>query len=76
MYDDAQLRSRGFWQDVAIPEAGRAVSFPGGFALFDGERPGVRRPAPRLGEHNEDVYVGELKLDRRELEALRTAGVV
>jgi len=76
VYDDAQLRSRGFWQDLAIPEAGRAVSFPGGFALFDGERPGVRRPAPRLGEHNEDVYVGELGLDRRELETLRTAGVV
>ena len=52
---DAQLDARGFWQEVAIPEAGRSALFPGGFALFDGQRPRIRRPAPRLGEHNAEV---------------------
>jgi crotonobetainyl-CoA:carnitine CoA-transferase CaiB-like acyl-CoA transferase len=52
---DPQLAARGFWQEVDVPEAGRSVAFPGGFALFDGDRPRIRRPAPRLGEHNAEV---------------------
>ncbi len=66
---DPQLTSRGFWQDVVIPEVGTPVAFPGGFALFDGERPRIRRPAPRLGEHNDDVYVRELGLAPTDLAA-------
>ena len=53
IYDDEQLRARAFWQDVAI--GGATLTFPGGFALFDGERPWIRRAPPRLGEHQRDV---------------------
>jgi formyl-CoA transferase len=53
IYADEQLRARAFWQDVSID--GTTLSFPGGFALFDGERPAIRRPAPRLGEHQQVV---------------------
>ncbi len=53
---DAQLDARGFWQEVEVPAAGRTALFPGGFALFDGERPRIRRPAPGLGEHNAEVF--------------------
>lgn len=74
--DDAQLATRGFWQEVDLPETGSAVSFPGGFALFDGERPAIRRPAPRLGQHNEEIYVGELGVTAAELDALRAQGAV
>ncbi len=69
---DPQLDARGFWQDVEIPEAGRTVPFPGGFALFDGQRPRIRRPAPRLGEHNDDVY-RELGLSASDLAATTAA---
>src|SRR2546428_610907 len=53
IYTDEQLRSRAFWQDVAID--GATLTFPGGFALFDGERPRIRRPPPRLGQHQREV---------------------
>ena len=53
IYDDEQLRARAFWQDVAID--GTTLTFPGGFALFDGERPGIRRAPPKLGEHQREV---------------------
>jgi crotonobetainyl-CoA:carnitine CoA-transferase CaiB-like acyl-CoA transferase len=70
---DPQLAARGFWQELAVPEAGRSVAFPGGFALFNGERPRIRRPAPRLGEHNDEVYVRELGLEAGDLEATMAA---
>jgi len=53
VYADAQLRARGFWQETPID--GATLPFPGGFALFDGERPRVRRGPPRLGEHDAEI---------------------
>ena len=51
------------------------LPFPGGFALFDGKRPEVRRPAPRVGEHNAEIYA-EVGVGPGELARLRAAGVV
>jgi formyl-CoA transferase len=36
----------------------------------------IRHPGPEIGEHNEDVYCGELGLSGAELEDLREAGVI
>jgi crotonobetainyl-CoA:carnitine CoA-transferase CaiB-like acyl-CoA transferase len=41
------------------------------------ETPGrVRSRAPLLGEHNEEVYAGELGLSREDLASLREGGIV
>jgi len=55
IFADPHLAARGFWQDVE--DAGSSVSlrYPGGFAVVNGERLVLRRPAPRPGEHNEEV---------------------
>jgi len=53
VYADPQLRARDFWQETPID--GTTLPFPGGFALFDGERPRIRRRPPRLGEHDAEV---------------------
>jgi crotonobetainyl-CoA:carnitine CoA-transferase CaiB-like acyl-CoA transferase len=53
IYRDEQLRARAFWQDVTID--GETFTFPGGFALFDGLRPRIRRAPPRLGEHQSEI---------------------
>ncbi len=55
VYADEQLRARAFWPEIAIAALGRALRFPGGFAIFDDRRPAIRRPPPRLGEHTEEV---------------------
>ena len=52
-----------------------SLPFPGGFALFDGARPAVRRAAPTLGEHNAEVY-GDVGIDAAELARLQAAGTV
>jgi crotonobetainyl-CoA:carnitine CoA-transferase CaiB-like acyl-CoA transferase len=72
---DEQLAARDFWQTIPTPW-GEPLRAPGSFGLFDGQRPRLRRAAPGLGEHNVEVYCGELGLQADELAALRAAGVV
>ncbi|HKX18143.1 MAG TPA: CoA transferase [bacterium] len=73
---DEQLAARGFWQAVEHPERGAAVTYPGPFARFSGATARIRRRAPRIGEHNNEVYRGELELPAEDLEGLRRQGVI
>lgn len=69
------LKSRGFFAVIDHPAAGR-VTAPGApyhLALTPWQ---IRRPAPLLGQHNEEVFVEELKLTGDEVTRLRQAGVV
>jgi len=72
---DPQLRARDFWRHISPARGLPPLPFPGGFALFDGKRPEVRRPAPSVGEHNAEIY-GEVGVGARELARLREAGVI
>ena len=72
---DPQLSARDFWRQISPAEGLPPLPFPGGFALFDGKRPEVRRPAPRVGEHNGEIYA-EVGVGPLELGRLREAGVV
>ena len=62
VYADPQLSAREFWQETPID--GTTLPFPGGFALFDGERPRVRRGPPRLGEHDAELLPSPARVGR------------
>lgn len=53
VFEDEHVRESGILRGVEHPAAGtlKLLSSP---VLVDGERPGVRRPPPMLGEHTED----------------------
>jgi crotonobetainyl-CoA:carnitine CoA-transferase CaiB-like acyl-CoA transferase len=70
------LEARGSFATYDHPEVG-TLRYPGAGFLVDGENPVVgRRAAPRLGEHNHEVYCRELGLSPAELALLQAAGVV
>ncbi len=73
--EQPQLRSRGFFTRIGYPELGAALEHPAFFAKSSHCQIGVRSRAPRIGEHNAEVY-GGLGIDAAELEALRAEGVV
>ncbi len=73
---DPQLVARGFWQSVEHPELRATLTYPGLFAKFSDGSCAAARRAPLIGEHNEEVYVNELELSRREFDALKREGVV
>ncbi len=72
---DPQLEARGFWQDIQDPTTGRTLRYPGGFAIVNGERLSLRRPAPRRGEHNAEVFA-EIGVSESDLKYLAALGIV
>ena len=73
---DPQLAARCFWQDVGDPESGVRLRYPGGFAVVNGKRLAIRRPAPSVGQHNRQIYEDELGLSEGEVAQARSAGVI
>src|SRR5262249_33143342 len=71
IHRNPQLAARQFWQDVADPVSGKTLRYPGGFAVINGERLRIRRSAPRIGEHNREVYSDELGLSQSEISQLQ-----
>ncbi|MFQ5380316.1 MAG: CaiB/BaiF CoA transferase family protein [Dehalococcoidia bacterium] len=69
-----QLNERGFFRPLEHPEAG-TQAYPTTPYRFSSMKWDIRR-APLLGEHNEEVYCGELGVDRGELDRLAQEGVV
>jgi crotonobetainyl-CoA:carnitine CoA-transferase CaiB-like acyl-CoA transferase len=68
--EDEHFRDRGFFVEVEHPEIGRTITYPGAHAIYGASPSRIYRRAPRVGEHNSEVY-GELGLSALELTALR-----
>ncbi len=69
-----QLAARGFFVDVVNPGRG-TLRYPGACAVTRGPRVGIRRPAPRLGEHTAEVLHAH-GLGAADVGRLRAEGVV
>ncbi len=73
---DAQLQARGFWTQIAHADLGRSLTYPRPCVAFSEASCDIRRCAPVIGEHNEEVYVGELGFSKEEVARLRDKGVI
>lgn len=76
IFADPQLKARDFWQEIEHPELKTRLTYPGGFAKFSRAPCKVWRRAPLIGEHNEEIYCGELGLRASELERLKEDKIV
>ena len=70
------LAEREYFVQLEHPEVG-PLKYPGSGFLIDGMNPmQTTRAAPRLGEHNTEVFCGDLGLSMAELGLLRAARVI
>jgi len=75
LFADPHIAARGDLVTVDDPVIG-PVRQQGAAVRFAGDVGDAPRGAPRLGEHNEDVWCGLVGLSQGELAALQTDGVI
>jgi crotonobetainyl-CoA:carnitine CoA-transferase CaiB-like acyl-CoA transferase len=72
-----QLNARGFWEQVKHEELGTSYSYPGNFFKSTAMPPSdVGKRAPRLGEHNNEIYQDELGLSVSEISHLKEKEII
>jgi len=74
--EDPQLNSGDFFVDVEHPELGDRLTYPGRPYRLSETPWSIARRAPLIGEHNEEVYEGELRLSKERIRSLKEAGVI
>ncbi|MBI4496952.1 MAG: CoA transferase [Chloroflexi bacterium] len=73
---DPHWWDRGFFQKVYHPDLGREITYPGAPYRFSTTPWALRRLAPKLGEHNLEVFHEDLGIPKAQLVALAEAGVI
>ncbi|SEH79217.1 Crotonobetainyl-CoA:carnitine CoA-transferase CaiB [Mycolicibacterium rutilum] len=71
-----QLRHRGFFEALDRPSVGENLYPCPPFTRLDGAERWLRRPPPRLGQHNEEVLTGLCGVTPDELATLTAEGVI
>jgi formyl-CoA transferase len=71
---DPHIQARQFFSQVTHPVLG-TFRQPGNCFMVDGRRTGPA-PAPIAGQHNQEVFCGELGIRAADLAALAAAGVI
>ncbi|MEK7353027.1 MAG: CoA transferase, partial [Chloroflexota bacterium] len=73
---DEQLEARDFWQEIPHPELDGSLVYPGPFVKLSETPIRFRLRAPLIGEHNLEIYEGELGLSRADVNLLKQSGVI
>ncbi len=74
--EDAHLRDRNFFTPVNHPELGMTLRYLGAPYQLSQTPWSIRHRPPLIGEHNAEIYEGELGYSRTELVLLKQAGVI
>lgn len=75
IYGNEHLHERGFFATLEQPGIG-TMKLPGPPSKYGKTRWALERPAPRLGEHSEQIFCGELGIAKSRFAELKAAGVV
>ena len=70
-----QTEARGFFAEIDHPKAGK-LKYPTAPYKFSRTPWKAERAAPLIGEHNEFVYCDRLGYDKRDLVAMKEAGII
>ena len=73
---DEQLKFREFWQTLSLPGIDAPVTLPAFPYLSTAGSTRVRNRAPEKGEHNEEIYGGDLGFSRETLSSLTDEGII
>ena len=75
LLNSEHLKARGFFATIGHPVAGD-LTYPGALYRFSASPWALSKPAPTLGQHNEEIYCVQLGLSRQEFDTLQASGVI
>lgn len=75
LLNNPHLKAREFFVDIEHPVIGK-VKYPGAPYKLSMAPWMVKRPAPLLGEHNEEIYCGRLGYTKQDLVKMSEAGII
>ena len=73
--DSEQVRARETFVEMEHPVIGKYAQF-GPVPRLSESAGAITRPAPLIGQHNKEIYCGELGMSNDDLVALRATGVI
>jgi crotonobetainyl-CoA:carnitine CoA-transferase CaiB-like acyl-CoA transferase len=73
---DQQLKERDFWYPLEHPELGMQLLYPKPPSILSEEFETKTQRAPLIGEHNEEIYKGDLGIGNDEMKTLKEQGVI
>ena len=73
---DEQLKAREYFVEVEHDTLGRKLTMPGPFAKLSVTPIGTASRAPKIGEHNREIYGGLLGLSADRIKTLHAAGAI
>lgn len=76
LLENPQLAYKRFWAHLNFPGSDVPLPFPGESYKSTICRPKVIRRAPLIGEHNQEIYCGELGFEKKDLVLLKQAGII
>ncbi len=75
LVNDEQLAFRNYWVDLEHPVAGK-LRYPGAPYKLSATPWKAERPAPLLGEHNDEIYCRMLGYSRQDLVKMRQGRII
>lgn len=76
LYEYSQFSFRNYWVDVVHPELSDSITYPGHLFRSNKVESKIARRPPLIGEHNSQVYIGELGYSEKELVGLKQRGII
>ena len=74
--EDPQLQARGFFVEIEHPAMGGSLKDTGGPYSLSETPWHIHRRAPLIGEHNDEIYHGELGYSKEQLVLLKASGAI
>ncbi len=74
--EDIQLKARHYWMHLYHPELKEEIPYCGPFISLSQTPIYYRRKAPLIGEHNVDIFCGELGVPEKDLASLQSRGII
>ena len=75
VFNSRHFIERGVFAEIEHPAAGK-LKYPGRPFLNDDMPWAIRSPAPRLGEHNEEILCDRLGYSKQDLVRMRQTGII